>query len=415
MNNEHTNNAEGINDGDDNSTGVFGYEDLMEARKITFVDIKEHLTGPVISTIVHIVLLSFLGTIVVFEAPKEQKDITVEVKNIEPQEIEPPPPPPEPPEPVETDAVDDRPVMTPDVDVEVDVQVDDISVDAPTEVELPNVLNMKLSNSALKLAVPPAGRRTGHGGKIGGFGYGKRADGDLVGVLYDLKTDPTGKARQWDYWRDTEQYITDGFKIPQSNPFRQLKKKLFLSHLYIPRIPASEGPKQFGVESIMQPSGFFVHYSGSISPKAEFRFAGQADDLLVVAINGKIVFDGSWHHCMSSYTVPDPQQYPCFTQQPMVFGNWIKPGKYKMDILFGERPGGWICGVLLVQEKGKTYPTAAGGRPILPIFTTMGLNKEEEARIKSEPWAIATDGPVMNFAKQASVKKEKKVTGLEIR
>ena len=149
-------------------SGFVSYEELMEARKITFLDIKEHLTGPVISTVIHVVLLAFLGTIVVFKAPEKSKEITVEMKTIEPQEIEPPPPPPEPPDPVDVQDSSETPVERPDVDVQVDVQVDNISVNDTSDVELPSVLDMKMSNSALTLSVPVGGGRNG-GGVAGKF------------------------------------------------------------------------------------------------------------------------------------------------------------------------------------------------------------------------------------------------------
>ena len=404
----------------DNS-GFMSYEDLMQSRKITFQDVKEHMTGPVISTIIHVVLLGFLGTVVVFEAPKQSKEITVEMKTIKPKEIKPPPPPPEPPEPVETDnVVDDVPVETPDVKVDVDVKVDNISVDTPADVELPNALNMKMTNSALKLAVPVGGGHGRRGGvKIGGFGYGKKADGDLVGVMYDLKTKPGGAVRSdynaGKYWDDVKAYIDKGLKYTPSLGFRQMKKQLFLSHLLIAKMSAGEGPKQFGVEKEMKPSGFFIHYSGKIKANKPFRFAGQGDDLLIVLIDKKVVLDASWNHCLPGYKLPQPnKQYKCFTGQPLVFGNWIQPGIHKIDLLFGERPGGLISAVLLIQEKGKTYPKDSDGRPILPLFNTMKLNKEEKKRAEAINWKMATDAPPMGYGGKVKVKKEKEVKGLEI-
>jgi hypothetical protein len=396
------------------ASGFMSYEDLMEARKITFSDVKEHLTGPVLSTIIHIVLLAFLGTIVVFKAPEKSKEITVEMKTIEPQEIEPPPPPPEPPDPVEVETPTDTPIESPEVEVEVDVQVENISVDSPNEIDMPNVLNLKISNSALKLSVPAGGGRKG-GGKIGsGFGYGSKAEGDLVGVLYDLKTTPQNKKRGANYWGDVQAFIDNKFKPLKENPFRRLDKKLFTSHIYIPKMPAGEGPEQFGVADKMQPSQFFVHYSGEIHPTTEFRFAGSADDMIVVSLNNEIVFDGSWEHSMRGYTPDDTQKYPFFIGWPMTFGHWVKPGKYRIDILFGERPGGVIGGALLIQEKNKTYRKESNGRPLLPIFTTSTLTKEEKKRLKDSKWTIETDGPVM-LARKVKVAKEKAVTGLEIK
>ena len=405
----------------DNS-GFMSYEDLMQSRKITFQDVKEHMTGPVISTLIHVVLLAFLGTVVVFEAPEKSKEITVEMKTIKPKEIKPPPPPPEPPEPVETDnEVDDVPVETPDVKVDVDVQVNNISVDSPAEIELPNALNMKISNSALKLAVPVGGGHAGRRGgvKIGGFGYGKKAEGDLVGVMYDLKTKPGGSPRtdynpNQKYWDDVKDYIDKGLKYDKSLGFRQMKKKLYLSHLLIAKMSASEGPKQFGVQNDMKPSGFFIHYSGKIKVNKTFRFAGQGDDLLIVLIDKKVVLDASWDHCLPGYTIPEPKKYKCFTGKPVVFGNWVQPGVHKIDLIFGERPGGLISAVLLVQEKGKKYPTDTDGRPILPLFNTMKLNKEEKKRVSAIKWKMETNGPVMGYSGKPKVKKEKDVSGLEI-
>ena len=188
-------------------------------------------------------------------------------------------------------------------------------------------------------------------------------------------------------------------------------------------LDASEGPRQFGVEKEMAPSGFFIHYSGMIANKRTFRFVGQGDDLLLVIVDGKIVLeaswvDGSWKSSPmpTIWHSPVDKTYPTFTGQSMRFGDWVQPGKHKLDILFGERPGGKISAILLVEEEGKTYPALPGGRPLLPIFTTQKLNKDEVERIKSETWPIATDGPVM-FAGQKGVnlKKEKEVTGLEIK
>ena len=417
---------------EEKGAGLMSYEELMESRKISFSDIKEHLTGPVISTVIHVVLLAFLGTIIVFKAPEKAKEITVEMRKIEPKEIEPPPPPPEPPEPVEVENPTETPIERPNMEVDVDVQVENISVNNTSEIQLPSVLNMKMSNSALSLPVNPGGGGGGRGrkgsGKFLGFGYSSKADGDLVGVMYDLKTKPDASVRSSyttdSYWGDVRGYIDAGLKYNPSMGFRQMKKKLYLSHLYIPKLSASEGPKQFGVEKEMDPSGFFIHYSGTIFNNTAFRFAGQGDDLLIVNIDGKIVLDSSWADgswraspMATVWQAPTKEAYQSYTGRPMHFGNWIARGKHKIDILFGERPGGLISAFLLVQEKNKTYPKMPDGRPILPIFTTLQLNKDEVDRIKSEPWTIATDGPVMSTAQKPEVKvqKEKPVTGLEIK
>ena len=146
-------------------SGFRSYEELVASRKISFSDIKEHLTGPVISTLIHVVVLAFLGTIIVFKAPEEAKDISVEMKTIKPTEIAPPPPPPELPDSVEADDSTQAPLDRPKMNVDVDVEVDNISVDSTPEVQLPSALNMKMTNSALTLPVNAGG---GGGGPVGG-------------------------------------------------------------------------------------------------------------------------------------------------------------------------------------------------------------------------------------------------------
>ena len=70
----------------------------MQAQKISFKDIMEHVTGPVISIILHVIIIALLGTIVIFTPAEQKADITVEVKNVELQDIDKLPEPPEPPE-----------------------------------------------------------------------------------------------------------------------------------------------------------------------------------------------------------------------------------------------------------------------------------------------------------------------------
>ena len=214
MNPEYEENEEYEDIDEVESSGFMSYEELMEARKITFSDIKEHLTGPVISTVIHVVLLAFLGTIVVFKAPEKSKEITVEMKTIEPQEIEPPPPPPEPPDPVDVQNPTDTPVERPNVDVNVDVQVDNISVNDTSDVELPSVLNMKMSNSALTLSVPVGG---GSGGGISGkfLGTGGGSKGSRFAFVLDYSASMGGhdkKNKKIDVMKEHLVKAIQGFK-----------------------------------------------------------------------------------------------------------------------------------------------------------------------------------------------------------
>ena len=187
MNEEYENDDKSEEEVED--SGFMSYEELMQSRKISFSDVKEHLTGPVISTLVHVLVLSFLGTIIVFKAPEKAKEITVEMKKIEPTEIEPPPPPPEPPEPTDVQTPTDTPIERPNMEVDVDVKVDNISVNNTSDVQLPSVLNMKTSNSALTLPVNPGG---GGGGPVGGKFLGTGGTGSRFAFVLDYSASMGG-------------------------------------------------------------------------------------------------------------------------------------------------------------------------------------------------------------------------------
>lgn len=159
------------------------YEDLMRSRKITFLDIKEHITGPVLSTILHVFLLSFLGTVIVFKAPRQSKEVAVGIKTIKLKSIHPPPPPPmlELPDPTELETAAKTSVEKPNLDLSVDVKIDNISIEDTSDVELPTILNMKMNNSALKLAVPVGGG----GKKVAGRFLGTGGTGSRFAFVID--------------------------------------------------------------------------------------------------------------------------------------------------------------------------------------------------------------------------------------
>jgi hypothetical protein len=145
------------------------HEDIAAARRISFSDIKRHLTGPVVSLIAHIILLAICFTFIV-SAPEERKEIAVEIKEIEVRNIEklPVPPPEERVEmesPVEvgglfsnmTSAVSDN------VSIASSSTTADVGVgfsDSP-DVPVSNVLNISPSNSPLVLPGVMAGRSKG--------------------------------------------------------------------------------------------------------------------------------------------------------------------------------------------------------------------------------------------------------------
>lgn len=127
------------------------HEDYYKVEKITVQDILDHITGPVISIIFHVVFLALIGTIVIFQPPEKRQEIVVEVKEVDVKELEKIPEPPQPPEEVEDNVVQiDRPTVSNEA---VNVEVQNVAVEsAATDVSVPDVLSIKPNNSALKLS-----------------------------------------------------------------------------------------------------------------------------------------------------------------------------------------------------------------------------------------------------------------------
>ncbi len=78
----------------------------LTANQLTLADFKKHVSGVLLSMVLHVVILIICATAVVQEPPaKEAEEIVVEMKEVDPTPPPPPPPPPEMPEEV-TDVVE---------------------------------------------------------------------------------------------------------------------------------------------------------------------------------------------------------------------------------------------------------------------------------------------------------------------
>ncbi len=124
------------------------YEDILAAQQITFQDVMEHMTGPVISIMFHIVLFAVAGSWIVFDPGEQLTQLKVEMTKVEMTEIK---EPPKPKETVEREQETDVEIDNPDVEVDdVDIETDTADVD----IELADsalVLDMAVNNSALTL------------------------------------------------------------------------------------------------------------------------------------------------------------------------------------------------------------------------------------------------------------------------
>ncbi len=182
------------------------YHEVEAAKKISIRDIREHMTGPVVSLIFHAVAIAFFGTIMIFDPPEQRKEIEVEMTEVEIKEIE---KPPEPPKTEEVEVEQEVEIERPDVVSDVQVEVEDAPmVDAPQDVVVPNVLAIAPSNSALVLPGAMA-LRSGKGRKsaikkYGGSGKTEAAVDRGLRWLRDHQN-PDGS---WGEGKNTKAFLT---------------------------------------------------------------------------------------------------------------------------------------------------------------------------------------------------------------
>ncbi|MDQ8191680.1 hypothetical protein [Roseibacillus persicicus] len=249
---------------------------------------------------------------------------------------------------------------------------------------------------------------TGSGpGSGSGFGSRGSLDSALVGRLYDFKQ-RAGGTPNTDYPTDKaaisrgDEYvkiITDlhDRKFPDSmlNDYFRAPFELSLTHLAIPYSNAAEGPRYFGAEEEIKPSGWMAQYHGTVivPESGRYRFVGAADDYLSVTINGKVRLYACWPSIQQRIAGDwDKKKKSGEWDSPLanarlIAGDWInlRAGqKIEMELAIGERPGGMVGFLLQVEKANENYRKGPNGRPILPLFTTQALDPATQQDIKSK-------------------------------
>jgi hypothetical protein len=151
-----------------------------------------------------------------------------------------------------------------------------------------------------------------------------------------------------------------------------------------------EFPDRTGLAPYSRECGWMAWYHGQVIPPAagRYRFWGYADNHLLVAINGKPVFEGSRREsAFKELGIPrtDNPALPCLIA-PAGFAcsEWIELGSdpIQLDILFGEVGGNITSGLLLVEREGDTYEETFWGQPKWPLFLTEAPSADEMAEFK---------------------------------
>lgn len=296
----------------------------------------------------------------------------------------------------------------------------------PGLIDLPDATSLigagKLGSSGFGKAGAGGGFNSAFGsGAVQGFVgmtfFGKLGGDGMPGTFYDLKQTrdrkPTG-------YTDSEaayaQIINDAankkFDEATMKGFYKASQQMSFTFLAIPNMSANEGPKAFAVDKEVEPRAWFVHYTSTIeAPEpGDYRFVGFFDDALIVYINNKPVLDASW------YPIHDHGEKKRDTDLRQDFGGpMVAPGRHaymgkwfkftnsvKIDIVIGERPGGRVGGVLLVQNRKEKYAKREDGTPILPVFAMSepdmgGMKRLSEFKNGEVPFEIASDIPVFKI------------------
>jgi hypothetical protein len=235
-----------------------------------------------------------------------------------------------------------------------------------------------LPAALLALSLTAANMHAADRDKDSMFGSSKRTAGALIGILYDFKQDQKRQKIPMEremFERSVAQFVDSGWDEGLLNKYYRVPRALYTTQLQIPTINADDGPKAFGVEKTVDPQKWAVHYKGQVAAPEDgtYRFCGNSDDFVVVAVNGKT--------CLVAEMPGTPMGVKWVAKEgppPGDFqaaGDWInfRAGEpVDLDIITGESPGGQYRCRLSIQKKGGaavpfqlsvSKDTPAGTRP----------------------------------------------------
>ncbi len=172
-----------------------------------------------------------------------------------------------------------------------------------------------------------------------------------------------------------KEFIASNWDESLLTPYYKSRVALNTSSIFIPKLDAADGPKAFGVEREVEPNRYLIWYRVTASPPQDgtYHFVGGADDIIVVRVDGKTVFDGSldamWSERSKETTYPLKTGMGSFGVLSVGVPFHASAGKpMKIDVLIGEWPGGISSYFLLIEKEKHTYEKQSNGAPLLPIF-----------------------------------------------
>jgi len=257
------------------------------------------------------------------------------------------------------------------------------------------------------------------------FGGGQTIGNDFEGTFYDFKRRRDGRpltvALGADkFMQEVGRFIGNGWKPSTIARYYRSPKKLYSTTIMIPTTLSYFGTLAFDAMD-MKAEQYMVHYKGQlVHPEGgRFRFWGMGDTFLTIRVGGEVVFDFSnwfsyaWDGKESKKTSSHFGHWPAYS------GHWmnLEPGvPLEMEVLVGEKSGGLCAAMLAIEEEGVDYPKNLEQRPLLPIFKTAELTRDQIDAIFEllpENMLAVTNGPVFSdydtSEKKPSAQNEKPV------
>jgi hypothetical protein len=209
------------------------------------------------------------------------------------------------------------------------------------------------------------------------FGTSEGTEAALIGILYDLKQ--TQQGEHSDVTEDSYPDVIGDFLQSEwdegvLNRYFRVSRPVYATRIFMRTMSADQAPKAFGVDDVVEPRLWVVHYKGQVQAPMDgvYRIAGFADDFMAARMNGNTVLVAG-----RPDAIPDDFEWEPSASDGMTVGNgkvrygdWVSVKKGEvvdLDILLGERPGGIFSAWLYIQRKGESY-SMKGSDPILPPF-----------------------------------------------
>jgi len=186
-------------------------------------------------------------------------------------------------------------------------------------------------------------------------GTSQGSEAPLIGIFYDFKQNQKREPIPMDrpkFDHLIAEFIDNDWDESLLKDFYRVSNPLYRTDLFIDTINSDDGPKAFGAEKTVQPRMWMVHYKCQVVPPADgiYRFIGNADDFLGVAVNGKTVL----------FAINSAPHVKWFAKEGcdvggFTAGDWFeaKAGKpIDLDIMAGDSPGGQFRALLGIEKKG---------------------------------------------------------------